>query len=197
MNKANGYDNFKRVLAFIMGLIVLATSLYFSVEGFDFKVENQNIWWVGWVLALAVTSSQFMFNTRPKELNWTIIILGAVAYGYSIWSNIMGFYALRGTSSVYDWMNISGGIFMDVFPETAIAWALGAIKTGDLFGNLLSVMQDPDTVSNTPSSLTNSKNPDIQAFIKQKQNQPKPVIHNGAPVDLNTTFHQFQKGNKK
>jgi len=59
----------------------------------------------------------------------------------------MGFYALRGTASVYDWMNISGGIFMDVFPETAIAWALGAIKTGDLFGNLFSVMNNPDSVT--------------------------------------------------
>lgn len=199
-NNINGYDNFKRLLAFVMGVVVLATSLYFSVEGFDFKVENENIWWVGWVLAFAVTSSQFMFNTRPKELNWTIIILGVVAYGYSIWSNIMGFYSLRGTPSVYDWMNISGGIFMDVFPETAIAWALGAIKTGDLFGNLFSVMGNPNTISQTqyPQS-TNTKpkyktDEQVQRFIETHK-KPQPI--NRQPQNLNTTLHQFHKDERK
>jgi hypothetical protein len=172
-NNMAGYDNFKRILAFVMGLVILGTSLYFSVEGFDFKVQNANIWWVGWVLAFAVTSSQFMFNTRPKELNWTIIILGLVAYGYSIWSNIMGFYALRGTPSVYDWMNISGGIFMDVFPETAIAWSLGAIKAGDLFGNLFSVIGNPDTVSNSQPPMSKSHQPQ-----SPMDKLPKPIVDN-------------------
>ena len=186
-NNMAGYDNFKRILAFVMGLVILGTSLYFSVEGFDFKVQNESIWWVGWVLAFAVTSSQFMFNTRPKELNWTIIILGIVAYGYSIWSNIMGFHALRGTASVMDWMNISGGIFMDVFPETAIAWSLGAIKAGDLFGNLFSVMSNPDTVSNAPATPKSVH----EVFNSKPQPNFNPTFN------PNSTYHKLPKGNRK
>ena len=193
-NNITGYNNFKRLLAGVMGVVILATSLYFSVEGFDFKVENQSIWWVGWVLAFAVTSCQFMFNTRQEELNWTIIILGVVAYGYSIWSNIMGFHALRGTPSYVDWMNISGGIFIDVFPETAIAWALGAIKTGDLFGNLFSVMGNPDSVSNTnstqPPRTTNYTVPTrAQSLNQVVNNKPKPQLNPN--FNPNQTLHSL------
>jgi hypothetical protein len=141
-----GYDTFKRLLVFVMGVAILLTSIYFSVKGFDFKTDG-SMWWVGLILALAVTSAQFMFNTRSKDLNWTIVILGLVSYGYSIWSNIMGFYSLRGTVDVWDWMNISGGVFMDVFPETAIAWSLGVIKAGDMIGNLINVLNNPERVS--------------------------------------------------
>lgn len=186
-NNMQGYDNIKRIFAFVMGLVILGTSLYFSVEGFDFKVENESIWWVGWVLAFAVTSSQFMFNTRPKELNWTIIILGLVAYGYSIWSNIMGFHSLRGTLSVMDWMNISGGIFMDVFPETAIAWALGAIKTGDLFGTLLFALNNPDTVSNT--NITQPYKPQPQSLNQVANQKPQPTYNQN--FNPNQTLHQL------
>ena len=196
-NNITGYNNFKRLLAGVMGVVILATSLYFSVEGFDFKVENQSIWWVGWVLAFAVTSCQFMFNTRQEELNWTIIILGVVAYGYSIWSNIMGFHALRGTPSYVDWMNISGGIFMDVFPETAIAWALGAIKTGDLFGNLFSVMGNPDSVSNpniAPNTITRKGPIKGQSYQSQSLNQVinnKPKPQGNPNFNPNQTLHQL------
>lgn len=185
-NNTNGFTNFKRGFAFILGVVILFTSLYFSVQGFDFKVENENIWWVGWVLALAVTSCQFMFNTQPKELNWTIVILGVVAYGYSIWSNIMGFYALRGTPSVYDWMNISGGIFMDVFPETAIAWALGVIKAGDLFGNFLFALNNADTVSNTNITQPYKPAQSLNQVVNQK---PKPTYNPN--FNSNQTLHQL------
>ena len=146
-NSTHSFENFKRVFIFIMGVGVLLTSLYFSKTGFEFKVESDSVRWVGWVLALAVTSAQFMFNTRSKDLDWTIILLGLVAYAYSIWSNIQGFYVLRGTADIWDWMNISGGIFMDVFPEKAIAWSLGVIKAGDLIGNIVNVLSNPDQVT--------------------------------------------------
>jgi hypothetical protein len=146
MKTEKGFETFKRLLVFCMGVAVLLTSIYFSTVGFEFKTDG-TLWWVGLILALAVTSAQFMFNTRSKDLNWTIVLLGLVSYGYSIWSNIMGFYSLRGTESVWDWMNISGGVFMDVFPETAIAWSLGVIKAGDLVGNLVSVLNNPERVT--------------------------------------------------
>lgn len=178
-----GYENFKRILVFVMGVAVLITSLYFSKTGFEFKVmDGDKIAWVGWVLAVSVTAAQFMFNTRSKDLDWTIILLGLVAYGYSIWSNIQGFYALRGTPSVWDWMNISGGIFMDVFPEKAIAWSLGVIKAGDLIGNIVNVINNPENVTkeskqkeyppSIPKRDTVSK-PDVPQFLANRNYAPQ------------------------
>jgi hypothetical protein len=166
-----GFEGFKRVLVFCMGVMVLLTSIYFSVVGFDFKTDG-SLWWVGLILALAVTSAQFMFNTRSKDLNWTIVLLGLVAYGYSIWSNIMGFYSLRATTTVWDWMNISGGVFMDVFPETAIAWSLGVIKAGDLVGNVISVLNNPERVTTeNPTSERKYTEPKTEHFNKLPKKQ--------------------------
>jgi hypothetical protein len=135
------YDKFRRAVAFVFGVAVLLTSLFFSKEGFSFKVENADIWWVGWVIAGAVSAAQFMFNTERRELDWTIVLVGVTAYVYSIWSNIQGWESLRG---VQDYMNWAGGIFMDVFPEKAIAWSLGAIKVGDFVGNVFSILKNPE-----------------------------------------------------
>lgn len=185
-NKTEGFENFKRVLVFVMGVVVLLTSLYFSKTGFAFKIaDGDSIAWIGWVLAFSVTAAQFMFNTRSKDLDWTIILLGLVAYGYSIWSNVQGFYALRGTVTAWDWMNISGGIFMDVFPEKAIAWSLGVIKAGDLIGNIVNVINNPDKItqevsqptkgvsqsylSNLPKRATKIEEPNIPSFLRKKQ----------------------------
>jgi hypothetical protein len=186
-----GFEGFKRVLVFCMGVAVLLTSIYFSVVGFDFKT-NGTLWWVGLILALAVTSAQFMFNTRSKDLNWTIVVLGLVAYGYSIWSNIMGFYSLRGTVAVWDWMNISGGIFMDVFPETAIAWSLGVIKSGDLVGNIINVVNNPErvTAENT-QTVKRHVEPRTTHFDKLPKKQYIPTID-----DMPSDYPEFLRGKR-
>lgn len=145
-NGTQNYDKFRRAAAFVFGVAVLLTSLFFSKEGFAFKVDNEDIWWVGWVIAGAVSAAQFMFNTQRKELDWTIVLVGLTAYVYSIWSNIQGWESLRG---VTDYMNWAGGIFMDVFPEKAIAWSLGAIKVGDFVGNFWSVLKNPERLDET------------------------------------------------
>lgn len=161
------YDKFRRVVAFVFGVGVLLTSLYFSKAGFSFKVENEDIWWVGWVIAGAVSAAQFMFNTERKELDWTIVLVGLTAYIYSIWSNIQGWESLRG---VQDYMNWAGGIFMDVFPEKAIAWSLGAIKVGDFVGNIWSVLKNPEKLDEQVSASTGGKRvTDREAHIRNLQ----------------------------
>ena len=163
------YDKFRRVVAFVFGVGVLLTSLYFSKAGFSFKVENQDIWWVGWVIAGAVSAAQFMFNTERKELDWTIVLVGLTAYVYSIWSNIQGWESLRG---VQDYMNWAGGIFMDVFPEKAIAWSLGAIKVGDFVGNIWSVLKNPEKLDEQVSASTGGKRvTDREAHIRELKNK--------------------------
>lgn len=172
------YDKFRRLVAFVFGVGVLLTSLYFSKAGFSFKVENEDIWWVGWVIAGAVSAAQFMFNTERKELDWTIVLVGLTAYIYSIWSNIQGWESLRG---VQDYMNWAGGIFMDVFPEKAIAWSLGAIKVGDFVGNIWSVLKNPEKLDEQVSASTGGKRvTDREAHISQLRSQ-----HQSPPKNQN------------
>jgi len=88
------YLRTKIFLAKIMGVAVLIVSMQFSQTGFGFKDEG--IGYIGWVLAIAVTIAQFVFNSKVKNLNWTITSLGIMAYVYSTWTNLLGFYNYDG-----------------------------------------------------------------------------------------------------
>ena len=97
MNNSGTADKYLRTKIFfakITGIAVLIVSMQFSQNGFGFK--EKNIALAGWVLAIAVTVAQFVFNSRVRNLNWTITFLGIVAYVYSIWTNLIGFYNYQG-----------------------------------------------------------------------------------------------------
>lgn len=84
---------------------------------------------------------------------------------------------------------------MDVFPETAIAWALGAVKVGDLFGNIFSVLGNPDTVSQTNTQPTTAKNHQPQSLMDKL---PKPIVDNYPSSFGKPTLHQLvNKGSGK
>mgnify|MGYP001328454381 FL=1 len=124
MNTDNGkFLRIKKSLALITAVGVLWASIVFSKNGFNFETSSGYIW-IGWLLAFAATSAEFMLASDFRKLNWSIVALGITAYIYSIWSNIMGFQDLRGKDTT-DVFSISASIFMDIYPEVTIAWALG------------------------------------------------------------------------
>jgi len=140
---------------------VLWASIVFSKNGFNFDTNSQYIW-IGWLLAFAATSAEFMLASDFRKINWSILALGVAAYVYSIWTNIQGFQALRGLHTT-DLFSISASIFMDVYPEVAISWALGESKLGDVLGNLVKTLQNPELVTaqnvngNQPHDTRNNK----------------------------------------
>ena len=140
------YTKAKRFTTFIVGVAVLWASVIFSKNGFEFNTSS-DFAWVGWVLAFAATSAEFMLNSTFKRINWTIVGLGLCAYAYSIWTNLLGFHSLRPTDTLFSVINVVGAIFIDVFPEVAISWALEESKIGDLIGNLIKTLQDPEQVT--------------------------------------------------
>jgi hypothetical protein len=140
------FTKVKKILTFVFGILVLWASIVFSKNGFEFKT-NETYAWVGWVLAFAATCAEFMMNSSFRKFNWTIFALGIAAYIYSIWTNVLGFQSLRGTSNPMDFLNISGAIFMDVFPEVAIAWALEESKVGDVLGNIVKTISSPEQLT--------------------------------------------------
>jgi len=146
MNTNSGkFLKIKKALALITAVGVLWASIVFSKNGFNFETNSDYIW-IGWLLAFAATSAEFMLASDFRKLNWSIVALGLAAYIYSIWSNIMGFQDLRGKDTT-DIFSISASIFMDVYPEVTIAWALGESKLGDVLGNLYRSMTNPETVT--------------------------------------------------
>lgn len=145
------YTKAKRFVTFVVGVAVLYASLVFSKNGFEFSTSSDYAW-IGWVLAFAATSAEFMLNSTFQKINWTIVGLGLCAYAYSIWTNLLGFQSLRPDEDLYSLINILGAVFMDVFPEVGISWALQESKIGDIIGNLVKTVQDPQKVT---SQVTN------------------------------------------
>ncbi len=180
MNNNSSADKYLRTkifLAKITGIAVLVVSMQFSQSGFGFK--GQDIAVSGWVLAIAVTVAQFVFNSRVRNLNWTITVLGIMAYVYSIWTNIVGFYAFQGKAVTLDMLftfdailPVFASAFMDIFPEAIISYAFNASGEGDLIGNVLAVANDPDTIfsKNQNSSNNNGSQNRSQQQTQTSQN---------------------------
>lgn len=172
-NSSDKYLKTKIFLAKITGIAVLVVSMKFSQNGFGFRGED--IASAGWVLAIAVTVAQFVFNSRVRNLNWTITVLGIMAYIYSIWTNIVGFYAYQGKIATVDTLMAFDAIlpvfasaFMDIFPETILSWAFNSSGEGDLIGNVVAVAKDPNSIF---SKNQNSSNNNSQQNRNQYQNQ--------------------------
>ncbi len=138
----NNFTTLKRGGNGILGILMLAASIVFSREGFGF--EDGQYWWVGWVMALAATGSQFMITSKYTELNLGIVALGLTAYAYSMYTNILGILDLQ--EVVNKPLAVGAGIFLDIYPEMALAWAMGASRDGDLMGNVWKVFQNPTSL---------------------------------------------------
>lgn len=188
MNSApDKYSRLKILLAKFMGLAVLIVSMQFSQNGFGFK--DQNIFYVGWVLAIAVTVVQFVFNSKVKNLNWTITVLGIMAYVYSIWTNIIGFYKYQGKILTFETLlsfdailPVFASAFMDIFPETILAWAFNVSSDGDLIGNIIAVAENPENIFN---KFTNKQG------VQQVQTQNN--THNNSSMQNTQRTQQHQQ----
>lgn len=177
------FDKLKRWVIGISGVGMAIASIILSKQGVGITGD---LAWIGTVVALSLFCAELMFNSNFDELNWTIMFLGLGAYVYSIWTNIQGFYFYRGIEgtlfSNFDTTSFFGGVFMDVYPELAIAWAMGASKIGDLIGNVVKISHNPDKLtqakSSTPahqstSSTDSRHSPQYEQTARKFQNIPR------------------------
>lgn len=155
-NSDDGFEKIKRVIIGISGIAMAIASIVLSKQGVGITGE---LAWIGTVVAISLFCAELMFNSNFDELNWTILFLGLGAYIYSIWTNIQGFYFYRGIDGTlftnFDITSFFGGLFMDIYPELAIAWAMGASKIGDLIGNVVKTSKNPDKLTQVKSSTSN------------------------------------------
>ena len=134
-------NNLLRKVALFIGLFLLAVSVFWSQDGFNFDLAGDSggtdvALIIGWGLAVSVSVIQFVFSTNYKELNASLITFGVLAYVYSIYTNYQGIIHFQGESA-----NKIGalllGFVMDGVPEPLIAWGLRESLAGDFIGNLI------------------------------------------------------------
>lgn len=176
MNESNYETVEKRVLG-SLGFLILAISIIFSYDGFDQSMSGGNAGYsfagkaIAIVLAVTFSAVQFILNSRPDKLNPTLVLLGLVAYAYSIYTNYLGAEHLLGMSKE---MALAVAFGLDVAPEPMIAWAFGDPKRGDLVGNFMGLAKSWLTgkpVRLLGGSSGSQSNP-------QSSSQPRPAIHN-------------------
>lgn len=148
MQSDGNFTIMKRWLVGLSGMGVAVCSVILTKQGVGIAGD---LAWMGTVVALALFCAELMFNSNFEDLNWTIIALGLGAYCYSIWTNVQGLYFYRGIEgnlwSHFDTTNFGGGLFMDIYPELAIAWAMKESKLGDLLGNIVKTAKNPDKLT--------------------------------------------------
>ena len=165
----------KRV-SMVLGIVVVIGSIQFSYDGFDQNVNGMNPDYttfaliIGYTLAIVFNLIEFIFGTNYKDLNWTLRGIGVFAYVYSIYTNYLGIKHLLGASEFMAW---SLAMIMDVFPEPAIAWAMGDSLMGDLLGNLGKIVF---------GEKNNEKNRPVQSQSLRPQAQKSQYVAQHKPV---------------
>lgn len=175
MEQKGKFNDWKKRLAIVSGILIFLISAFNSKNGF--VGDTQGDWLLaamGWAFAVAATSAEFMFTSDFRKLNWSIIFLGLCAYVYSIYTNILGLQAWRGSLMQYDMVNVIGGIFMDVYPEAAIAWALNESRLGDVIGNLIKTSKRGDELTDTGprKAQEQTRQPVYPASIPTRRSDP-------------------------
>lgn len=128
-------------IAFLTGLGILFVSIYWSQDGFNFDIAGSAGYgkvavFIGWFLAIAVSVFQFVFSSNFRELNMSLIVIGAIAYWYSIDTNVSGILHFMGSQQDVWWAR-GLGFLMDASAEPIIAWSLGVSREGDFLGNIV------------------------------------------------------------
>lgn len=163
-------------LALIVGVLLLAASMIFSFEGFNFNFTATGaleviFWIIGITLTLSVTVIQMIFNTDYRRLNLTLKLFGVMSYVYSIYTNFKGldpFVSVGGSNTTTAII----AVFLDAVPEPLIAWALGDSLKGDLIGNTFQWIFGWTTRPLNPSNQgQNNPQPQGQQFKKSQQGQ--------------------------
>ena len=185
VGRSGNFGTMKRWLIGVSGVCMAVASVILSKMGVGISGD---LAWIGTVVAVSLFCAELMFNSNFDELNWTILALGLGAYLYSIWTNVQGFYFYRGVEGTlftnFDVTSFFGGVFMDIYPELAIAWAVGESKIGDLIGNIVKTSNDPSKLTTKNSTVPNSN------YNKNdsRSNQPQ-----GKRVDRNQRQQELEQ----
>ena len=134
------YGQLVRLLAVLVALLLWFISVQFSVDGFNFILPKYR--WMGYLLAIAVTVIELVFNEEGMRHSLTLVAVGLVSYLYGILTNVVGVWAAQGspdlTSNPFAMLFPALlGFFLEVAPEPLLVWGLVGTGVRDLLGHLV------------------------------------------------------------
>lgn len=185
-----------RKLAVVVGLGLLAVSIFWSQDGFNFDLAGHSQYgnmaiFIGWFLALSVTTIQFVFSTSYKELNASLKFFGILAYVYSIYTNYWGILNFQGWVDGEPKFELGAALLafvMDGVPEPLIAWGLYESLRGDFIGNLLRVIGSSPQRPQQSQNLTQSQPAQPQLSREERHEQmrqsARPSDNFSIPVEI-------------
>ena len=209
----------KRALGFFVAIALWWMSMKFSVNGFGADIStNPQDAWMGWVLALAVTAYELIWNSMKDKTNPTLFWVGMAAYSYGIGTNVLGIMAWRGLSfkGMWETLSTTGDVFtiigvilsflfclvlsfvIEVTPEPTITWAVtGRVDDGDFLGNLIGNHIPSKSFSSfmdkKPDNRSNNKQSEKSSY--QPQHKPSQMPPMGMP-NPNPQFSGKPTGNR-
>src|SRR5512139_2484693 len=187
-------NNVLRKLAFFSGLGILAVSMFWSQDGFNFDVAGDSGYgnvalFIGWFLAVVVSVIQFVFSSNYKELNPSLVFFGILAYGYSIYTNYQGILHFQGASQSV-WGARVLAMVMDGVAEPLIAWGLYESRTGDFIGNLIkTVLGAPEKIQ-SQNSTQNSFHKNTEKPSELRNFSPQLLQKLGKPEQNTQNLHR-------
>lgn len=134
------YSQLIHLLAIGVALVLWAISVQFSADGFRFVLPRYG--WIGYVLALAVTIIELVFNEEGMRHSLTLVALGLVAYAYGVATNVYGIWVAQGSHEIVSnpvniLFPVVLGIFLEVAPEPLLLWGLVGTGARDFFEHLI------------------------------------------------------------
>ena len=138
------WNGMLRIAAFAISLLGIYISAQFSVDGFEFQVDDRV--WIGWGIAAILVVIESVWQKFGN--NTTLFVLAITCYIYGIFTNVAGIIANRGG---FDMVNpnywslivpVVFGILLEVFPEPILAWAISGDTSSDPLGKFLERLDD-------------------------------------------------------
>lgn len=178
-----------RRIAFVIGMGILLVSIFWSQDGFNFNIAGDSGYdttalFIGWFLAVAFSVLQFVFSSNFRELNMSLILLGAIAYGYSIYTNEKGIAHFQGAEHNVFWA-WALAFFLDASAEPLIAWSLGVSREGDFLGNIVkAIAAFIDGVVDSGKGHDFGKREDNRGNSSKnvENRRPEPVFHSNPQI---------------
>lgn len=133
------YEQLIHLLAAGVAVLLWFISVQFSVDGFNFAIPRYA--WIGYVLAIAVTVIELVFNEEGMNHSLTIVAVGLLSYLYGIITNVIGIWVAQGSPDLS--ANPFGilfpailGFFLEIAPEPLLMWGLLGTGARDFLGHL-------------------------------------------------------------
>ncbi len=130
-----------RIFALGSSVLGMYISAQFSVDGFEFQVDDRV--WIGWGIAIILIVIESVWQKFGN--NTTLFILAVTCYIYGIFTNVAGIMGNRGGYDNNPWsliVPIVFGILLEVFPEPVLAWAISGDTSSDPLGKFLERLDD-------------------------------------------------------